>query len=149
MIAKVLGQKNFAETGGTWEVTEDGIITVTFGGRRSSDAAVVHEAQWFAECLSVLKEHSRDATWTALVDLKNVPEDHRPPHEASEWYTHLLRDERLTKVALVHATTIQRAIVAILLAPIFFMDKIHYFASRGAAEDWLRSEHAHAASVNW
>lgn len=149
MEAKILERAEFSQTGGKWQAAEDGVLTVTFGSRRDNDADVVAEAEWFIECLRSLREAYPKRTWTALVDLAAVPEDHRPPHEASERYTHLLRDEALLKVALLHATTVQKAIVAILLAPAFLADKVHYFANEGAARDWLCSEHPNQNSINW
>lgn len=149
MVAKVIDRAEFADTGAVWEATDDGIVAVIFGNKRSNEAAVIAEAKWFSEQFHRLRERQPSALWAALVDLKQVSEDHRPPHEASEEYTHLLRDEALMKVALLHTTIVQKAIVAILLAPAFFADKVHYFASEAAARDWLRSAHPHGMSVNW
>ena|SRR3989344_4733274 len=149
MEEKILEQADYPRTGGRWQASDDGVVSVILGGRRASDGDVISEAQWFVECLRSLHDKYPKRTWTALVDLKEVPEDHRPPREASERYTHMLRDEELLKVALLHATTVQKAIVAILLAPAFLADKVHYFANTVAARDWLLSEHPNQNSINW
>lgn len=139
----------FQETGARWSVANDGIIAVSFGPRRSDDASVIAESQWFADRLSALKDRFPRRVWTTCINLSEVPIDHRPPRTASEIYTHILQDEALVKVAFLHASVVHKAIVAILLAPVIFSDKVHFFSSQEAALDWLRSEHPQANAVNW
>lgn len=139
----------FPETHGSWCVRQDGTIDVVLGCRREDQDAVVREAQWFDEQYTALKERFPRQLWQTLIDLKEVSPEHRPPREAAEIYSVLLRDEQLTKAALVHATEVQQAIVAILLPPVYLADKVHFFAHRGAALDWLSSDHPDAVRVNW
>lgn len=149
MEGAILREDVFSPTGGTFRATDDGVVTLTFGGQRASDEAVVAEAHWCDNHVIRLKEAYPNRNWKAIVDLARIPDDHRPPHAASEIYTHFLRDESLSKVALVHATNVQRAVVTILLAPAFFADKVHYFANAAAARNWIQTDHPRAGVVNW
>jgi hypothetical protein len=146
---EILEQDNFPETGAVWSVASTGIIGATLGERRDSHENVWREAAWLADHLRDLNDRYPNRYWGVLVDCARLPDAWRPTHKMSEQYTHMIRDESIAKVALVHASNVQKAIATVLLAPAVFSDRVHYFANETAARDWLEADHPHASLIRW
>lgn len=140
----------YQPTGAEWDVTPEGIIAVVLGMRGgAADSDGVNEAEWLQEQFENLKQRHPSQHWKVLIDLHMVPADHRPLMKASSTYTHILSDDMIAKVALVSATMVQKAIVAILLPPAILSDRVHYFTTQDSAREWLLADHHESANVRW
>lgn len=140
----------YQPTGAEWNVASDGLIAVVLGTRGgAADSDGVNEAEWLQEQFENLKKRHPSQHWKVLIDLHRVPADHRPLMKASSIYTHILSDDMIAKVALVSATMVQKAIVAILLPPAILSDRVHYFTKHEDARLWLLADHHESAKVRW
>lgn len=126
-------------TGGGWLVHDDFIIHATLGPWRSDDDAV-EEARFFQKQLGQLKAMAPPTQRiSSIVDLKNISNWETGPLEMLRIYANMTKDPRTKRVAVVHATPIQKVmIVPLVKLVISNRDKIKFFDDPAAAERWVK-----------
>lgn len=136
----ILRRETFPPTGGEWFVRENGIIELTLGPKVEEAKHVTAEAHWSVDLLEQLKEQNPRGVWTVVTNLERLPPRYNPPLALRAVYAGVLKDPRLRRIAIVHASKTHRMVVQTFLLTSSSRHKLKFFDTIDEARAWVVSE---------
>ncbi len=133
-----VGQVATFRTGATWRVDAQGIIRMMLGPWRSEDEGL-EEAQFMQQQFQQLKTSLQSGQQTsAIVDLTNITHWDTAHLAMLQIYAGMTKDPVTKRVAIVHATGMQKVLIVPLIKLVVHnRDKLQFFDDGAVAEAWI------------
>lgn len=140
MAPGVVQDAAYEPTGGRWRVTSDHVIHLDLGDWRSEDAGL-EEAQLMQQQFVELKAAlPTKQQVSAVVDLARIHHFDNAHLEMLRIYAEMTKDPRTARVAIVHATAMQKTLIVPLIKLVIRnRDKVQFFDDSVAAEVWAKA----------
>lgn len=137
------GSDQFTDTfrnGATWVATADGLIRMNLGPWTTEDDGL-EEAQFMQERFHALKKRLPAGRFIrAIVELKNIVNWDHAHLAMLRIYARMTRDPMTRRVAIVHATGMQKVLIVPLIKLVTRnREKLQFFDYVAAAEAWIAS----------
>lgn len=139
MAPGVIQDAMFELTSGRWRVTSDHVIHLDLGDWRSEDAGL-EEAQLMQQQFVELKAAlpSKQLV-SAVVNLARIHRFDNAHLETLRIYAEMTKDPRTARVAIVHATGMQKTLIVPLIKLVVHnREKVQFFDDPAAAEAWAK-----------
>ncbi|MBI3114994.1 MAG: hypothetical protein HYZ09_00690 [Candidatus Kerfeldbacteria bacterium] len=141
MAGDVVLQRETFRTGASWLVKNDYLIRMGLGPWANEDDGL-EEAQFMNRQFQELKRILPEGKLvSAIVDLKNIERWDNAHLSMLQIYAQMTKDPVTRRVAIVHATGMQKVLIVPLIKMVVHnRNKIDFFDDLGQAEAWVAAD---------
>lgn len=134
---RVLQEASF-RTGGSWIVHDDFVIHMALGDWQSEDDGL-EEAEFMRERFEAVKRLlPTGRLLVAIVDLSGISRWETAHLSTLQIYANMTKDPLTRKVAIVHATNMQKVLIVPLIKLVVHnKKKLQFFNDLAAATEWV------------